>query len=68
MTKKTQIRNLMRRLEARSQSPVKKAPRDCRGGPLAGHTLYLDYGRHTLPFTLRGQSGRYVNGYWEPSR
>ena len=36
-----------------------KAPYNCRGGPLNGHTLYLE-DPGTVVFTMRGQTGRYV--------
>lgn len=45
-----------------------------RGGPLAGHTVRLARGDHTLPLALRGQVGRYqwVEGgnvlHWQPSQ
>lgn len=33
----------------------------CHGGPLHGQRLHLDcYKSGTLPFTLKGQTGRYV--------
>lgn len=41
----------------------------CTDGPLAGEWLRLDTngGTNTLPFTIAGQSGHYVNGTWKPA-
>lgn len=61
---------------ARMRSPVyRQSTRVTRisislfGGPLNGETLRVDTsaGATTLPFTLRGKTGRYVTGIWEPS-
>lgn len=36
-------------------------------GPLDGSRVVLHDLCTTLPITVRGESGRYINGYWEPS-
>jgi hypothetical protein len=36
----------------------------CTDGPMSGHKLYVT-SLVTLPFTYKGQTGRYVAGKWE---
>lgn len=36
----------------------------CLNGPMSGSTLYVT-SPITLPFTYKGQTGRYVAGKWE---
>lgn len=59
------MRVLVRRVSKRLTRKAVK----CMHGPLSNCTLRLDVngGYHTLPFTLNGESGRYVNGIWEPT-
>jgi hypothetical protein len=44
---------------------VQKCACFCHDGPMRGETLFLTDGL-TATFTYRGQTGRYVNGYWQP--
>lgn len=43
---------------------VLKSAMACRNGPMVGRVLYLAT-NYTLPFTYKGQTGRYVGGVWE---
>lgn len=47
--------------------PIVREPMPCIDGPLAGRTLLVEKntGASTLPFTLNGHRGRYVDGRWE---
>lgn len=45
---------------------AKAQARMLTGGPWAGRYIRLRSDGTTLPFTLNGLSGRYVNWKWEP--
>jgi hypothetical protein len=48
-------------------APAAKRPVRCDGGPMHRHLLYLAADMKTLTFTMKGQTGRYVAGRWEPA-
>lgn len=44
---------------------LKRKPVSLRGGPFAHNIVKLYDKANTLFFTVKGQTGRYVNGVWE---
>jgi hypothetical protein len=50
-----------------AKHPVRREVIRATGGPLDGRRLRLEMntGLSTLPFTLAGQTGRYLKGIWE---
>jgi hypothetical protein len=44
-----------------------KVPIKCKLGPMGGNVLWLATD-NTLPFTYKGQTGRYVGGVWEKAK
>lgn len=67
----TRLRLVKRRMRERylGFKRVYREPCLLCGGPFNYHTVQLgeNEGGNTLPFTVNGQSGRYVNGTWEPT-
>ena len=52
-----------RKIPGTSKRTVKTAMY-CQDGPMRQHKLFVT-SENTLPFTYKGQTGRYVAGKWE---
>lgn len=46
---------------------ITKVVKLLEGGPMHGVKLYMSDTSSTLPFTYKGQTGRYLDGKWHPS-
>lgn len=61
------VKNAGRRLSAKTgctSNYTRKVKVVMQGGPLHGHSFYLADTSCTLPMTMRGQTGRYVESKW----
>lgn len=63
-------KSILRRPDFRrllTKTRVTKMALHLQGGPMHGVKLYVGDTSSTLPFTLKGQTGRYLNGQWQPA-
>jgi hypothetical protein len=63
------VKNALRKISPRKFATPRSVPKTrsdkLNGGPMSGARLMLADHSCTLPITMNGQTGRYVQGNWE---